>query len=366
MKKKYLFYFVHPAKYHFFKYTINQLKKEGHQVDILITGRDILEELVKNEGWDYQLIFPKGRKIKGFPPKLSAVIYLVFTVYKLFWITVGKGYNLFVTDDLTTFIGRIIGVPSIFITDDDLSAVPESWILMITANQIFSPEICDLGKYNSKKIGYLGYKCLAHLHPNHFTPNQDFIDEPYKNETYFFIRTVSATSTHDLGRKGLTDETIRKIIEKLKNHGKIILNSERKLPEDLQKYVYNFNKNNVAQYLYHAKIFISDSTTMCAEAGILGTPSLEVDDWHTDFKQYQELNNYGLVKGFFTKQTNEILDNLETILNNENSKKIQLDNKNKMLNEKIDVAEFLIWICRDYPNSATQYFKDKSIVNQFK
>jgi predicted glycosyltransferase len=273
---------------------------------------------------------------------------------------------LFVTDDLTTFIGRIIGVPSIFITDDDLSAVPESWILMITANHIFSPEICDLGKYNSKKIGYLGYKCLAHLHPNHFTSSIDYIDESYKNEPYFFIRTVSATSTHDLGRKGLTDDTIRKIIDILKNHGKIILNSERKLPEDLQKYVYNFNKNDVAHYLYHAKIFISDSTTMCAEAGILGTPSLEVNDWHTDFKQYQELYDYGLLQGFYTNQINKLLETIQQILSNNNSKRIQLDNKNKMLKEKIDVSQFLAWICKDYPNSSTQYFKDKSIIQKFK
>lgn len=237
---------------------------------------------------------------------------------------------------------------------------------MSSANYVFSPVICDLGKYNSKKIGYLGYKCLAHLHPNHFTPNIDKIDISYKNQNYFFIRTVSATSTHDLGRKGLTDESIREIIKKLIPYGKIILNSERKLPEDLQNYVFDFNKNDVAHYLYYAKIFISDSTTMCAEAGILGTPSIEFDDWHSDFKQYQELNNYKLLKGFFTNQIDQVIQYLDILLNQADSKKEHLIYRDNMLKDKIDVAAFLTWICRDYSISISEYFKNKSILNQFK
>lgn len=366
MKKKYLFYFVHPAKYHFFKNTINQLKKDGNKVDILIVGRDILEDLIKNEGWEYQVIFKKGRKIKGIHTNISASIYLFLTIFKLFFIVKKKKYDLFITDDLVTFIGRILNVKSIFVTDDDLSAVPESFILMASCNHIFAPSICDLGKYNDKKIGYSGYKSLSHLHPKHFMPNIDEVDNKFKEKNFFLIRTVSVTSTHDHGRKGLSNFMIRALINKLQPYGEIILNSERDLPEDLIKYVYNFNKNKVAHYQFFARIFISDSTTMCAEAGILGTPSIEVDDWHTDFKQYQELYNYGLVNGYFTNQSKEIFEKIDSILNNENSKNIQLERRNKMLEDKIDVSEFLTWICKDYPTSVSMYFKDKSIVNNFK
>ena len=44
----YLFFFVHPSKFHVFKKTINHLKNNGHNVEILITSKDVLEELVKN------------------------------------------------------------------------------------------------------------------------------------------------------------------------------------------------------------------------------------------------------------------------------------------------------------------------------
>ena len=240
MKRRFLFYFVHPAKFHLFRSTINNLKNKGHDVDIIITGRDILEELVCNEGWKYKKIFPNGRKIRGIHVWLSAMIYSFLTIIKLLQIILFKKYDMYITDDLLTFIGRIKNTPSIFVTDDDLNAVPESIILMISANYILAPKICDLGKYNSKKLGYSGYKALFHLHPNHFIPNKNKIPKDLINQDYFFIRVVSPTSTHDVGKKGINNDVLRKIINKLLPFGKVVLNSERKLPDDLSKYELDF------------------------------------------------------------------------------------------------------------------------------
>lgn len=366
-KKKFLFYFVHPAKYHLFRVVVNQLKKDGHEVDIIITGRDILEELVQKEGWDYTKIFSNGRKIKGVHIYISAGIYLVLTILKLLWITKGKKYDLFVSDDLITFVGRFRGIPSIFVTDDDLSAVPESSILMSSANYIFAPSICDLGRYNKKKLGYWGYKSLAHLHPNHFVPDRTKLDSHTAQlNRYFFIRTVSATSTHDLGKKGITDEVLRKLVNHLNKYGKVILNSERQLPPDLQEHVLDFDKNNVAHYLSFATIFVSDSTTMCAEAAVLGTPSIEFDDWYSDFKQYEELNGkYGLLQGFGTSQTQEMLNHIDILLSMEDLKAQFFEKRKAMLNEKIDVSAFLYWLVSDFPKHPEQYLSDNNCQRKF-
>ena len=62
MNKSYLFFIVHPAKFYLFKETINRLLKNGCKVDVLIISKDVLENLVKEEGWDYRNLFPKGRK----------------------------------------------------------------------------------------------------------------------------------------------------------------------------------------------------------------------------------------------------------------------------------------------------------------
>ena len=61
-----LFYIVHPAKYHLFRIVINELMKDFY-VDIVINSKDVLEELVKNEGWGYTNLFPKGRNVSSKP-----------------------------------------------------------------------------------------------------------------------------------------------------------------------------------------------------------------------------------------------------------------------------------------------------------
>jgi len=366
-KKRFLFFFVHPAKFHLSRIAINALKAKGHQVDILITGRDILEELIINEGWDYTKIFPNGRKLKGVHVWVSAAIFLILTIFKLLIITWKKEYDFFISDDLLSLIGRIKGVKSIFVTDDDLSAVPESVILMISAHYILAPDICDLGKYNKKKIGYYGYKSLFHLHPNHFKPDITKIDPELRDRSYFFIRTVSATSTHDVGKRGISDDTLRKIINAIEPHGRPVLNSERELPADLKSYLIDFRKNDISHYIFSATLFISDSTTMCAEAAVLGTPAIEFDDWFADFQQYKELNQkYALLFGFRIDEENEMLEKINCLINSSDLNEIFQTRRKKMLKDKIDASNFLLWILLEYPRSVDDFFEDHAIQNKFK
>lgn len=360
MSKRYLFFFVHPAKVHLFKATINALLERGDKVEVVITGRDILEELVIEQGWEYTKIFSNGRKVGFLHIYISAAIFLILSVLRLLWLTKFEKYDFFVTDDVLTFLGRLKGVPSIFATDDDLSAVPESFILMMSANYIFAPNICDLGKYNHKKLGYYGYKSLAHLHPKRFKPEKEKIPADFRDKAYFFIRTVSATSTHDVGKRGISDDTLRKIIDRLKPHGKIILNSERELPRDLEIYQLDFNKNDVSHYVYHSSLFISDSTTMCAEAAVLGVPAIEHDDWFADFKQYFELHEkYELLYGYGIEEEEMMLSKIDEILTMDNHRDVFQKRKELMLTDKIDVSAFLIWFLNDYPKSVEVYFSDK-------
>ncbi len=365
--KSYLFFFVHPAKFHQFRATINSLKQCGHHVDIIITGRDILEELIINEGWEYTKVFPKGRRIKGVHVYISAGIFLILTIFKLLILTWQKSYDFFISDDLLVFIGKIKKIPSIFVTDDDLGAVPESRILMFAANYILAPDICELGKYNIKKLGYYGYKAIFHLHPNQFTPDKSKLPEKIINERFFFIRTVSATSTHDVGKRGISNDVLRKIIEKLESKGTVVLNSERELPKDLSKYILNFNKKDISHIINYANLFISDSTTMCVEAALLGIPAIEFDDWYGDFKQYYELSGkYKLLFGFGYDAINDMLAKVDELINNSDTKEIFTERRKILLSEKIDASAFLIWILSNYPESIREFFNDKSMQLRFK
>ncbi len=345
-----LFYFGHPAKFHLFKNTINKLLFNGHQIDIFINGKDVLEELVIAEGWKYYNLFPKGRKIKNVPLILSILINTVRTLIKLFLKTRHKKYDLFVTSDLLVIIGRIKKIPSILVTDDDLKGAPNQWILFKFSDYIFAPKICYLGKYESKKINFYGYKALGHLHPNHFTPSVEIIKKyNLQPDTYFFIRTVAVISHHDSGMHGINDELLSRIIQYLEKYGRVILNSEREVPQHLQKYILLFNKNEIAHILAFSKMVISDSSTVCAEAAVLGVPTIEFNSWFQLYEQPKELSKYGLV--FYTFNEVELLSQVKLILETNQFKALQMAKREQMLNNCVDVSSLLTWLIEMFPKS---------------
>ena len=57
-----LVYLGHPAHFHNYKNTIAALKAHGHEVEVLIKKKDILEDLMKNAGIPYHNILEEGRK----------------------------------------------------------------------------------------------------------------------------------------------------------------------------------------------------------------------------------------------------------------------------------------------------------------
>lgn len=366
-QKRFLFYLVHPAKFQFHKVQINALKQKGYIVDIVINTKDILEDLLKEEGWEYTNIFPNSRKIKGVHVYIAAFISIFLTVWRLMKYTRGKKYDVFV-GDLLSIVGRFKGVTSFYATDDVLAAVPEQAIFFKTVKHIIAPEITDIGKYSTKKIAYSGYKALAHLHPNHFTPNENILSPELKGKPYFLIRCTGFGATHDIGKSGISNEVLQKIIPILEPHGQILITSERELPENLKKYNLKIRKNDITHYINYAQIFIGDSTTMCTEAAVLGTPAIEFDEYFFEIEQMLEIEKkYQLIHCFRTNQTEGFLNKISELVNTNNLKSTYLERRKKLLNDTIDVSSFLIWLFENEPKSVHVYFQDpKACMKRFK
>ncbi len=358
---------VHPAKFHFHKPQINNLKSKGCHVDIVINTKDILEELVQNEGWEYTNLFPNSRKIKGIHVYLAAFISLLSTIYRLYKYTSGKKYDIFVGDALV-YIGRLKGIPSFYPTDDVLEAVPEQRVFFIPAKHIIAPIITDIGKYKSKKIAYRGYKAIAHLHPNHFKPNRNKLLNDFQScRRYFIIRCTGFGATHDINKRGIDDVMLDKIIKLLAPHGKILISSERRLPKEFEKFQFQINKNDINHYISFSDLFIGDSTTMCTESAVLGIPTVEFDEYFFEIEQMTELEKkYGLINCFRTTEAKQCLQKIEEHIHNPNSKIESKQKATKLFEEMIDVSSFLTWMFENYPESYKKFSKDNSIQNYFK
>jgi uncharacterized protein len=364
---RYLFFFVHPSKINVFRNTINQLKSDGHHVDILITSKDVLQKLVDKQGWNYTNIFPEGRKINGIPTYLSAAINTVRTIWRLLKYVRKRHYDLFITDDLLTIVGRLKGIPTIHLQDDDLSVVPESAVLLKTAGYILAPSSTDFGKYNSKKISFNGYKELGYLHPGHFIPDP-LIVKSFNPESirYFVLRVVLLKSTHDVGKSGITDEKVRKLISLLEKYGRVFISSERELPQDLEKYRLKIDPENISQVLYFADLFISDSQTMTSEAAILGTPAFRFNDFVGKISVMEEKEfKYGLSFGFKTNEFDRMYETVSRFLTVPDLKESFRLKRDIMMKDCIDLTKFMVWLFENYPGSLLEIKKNPDYQKKF-
>jgi predicted glycosyltransferase len=366
--KNYLFFFVHPSKFHVFKNTINTLKSNGHHVEIAITSKDVLEQLLINEGWEYTNIFPEGRKMKNVSPIVSSFINLFRTIYRLWKFTKNKKFDLFITDDLLVYIGKLRRVKSIVFLDDDIQVVKPFSIILRAADYCLAPNITNLGKFESKRIGFDGYKELAYLHPNHFKPNETIIRKYSEgNSKYFILRLVSLRAYHDVGVSGIDSKKSIELVKLLSEYGRVYISAERELIPELEKYRIIIEPENLIHVLSNAYLYIGDSQTMSSEASILGVPSFRISDFNGKISVMEEKVELKLSKSYKSSDFSLLLNDVKDCLEKETEFIQEIKHKQqKMLSQKIDLSNFMIWLFENSPISFDICKKDKNYASKFK
>jgi len=385
---KVLVYMGHPAHFYLYKNTISQLRADGHQVEILIKKKDILQSLLDNQGWEYHNILQEGRKNS----KVGMLIGMLKRAWRL---------NLFVRqynpDILTgtsvenSFIGPLRRIPVINCNEDDAAVVPLYAKLSYPgADAILNPVVCNSGKWDSKATKYPGYQELAYLHPNHFTPSREVV-EGYGidvDKPYFVLRFASLNAHHDSGIRGINTEIAERLVKILEPHGRIYITSERPLEPQFEQYRIKINPLDMHHVMAFASLYIGDSQTMAAEAGVLGTPFVRFNDFVGRIGYLRELEDkyelgYGIhasalpadstirrADGSIQPSGVEALyERVEQLvaIPAEERKAVYQERREKMLSEKIDCAKFLTWFIENYPESAEETRKaDKEFWEKFK
>lgn len=351
---KILFHLAHPAQYHMFKYVIRNLIQKGHSIKITINTKDILEQLLIADGIEYENILPKRRKRNT---KLSILLTLLKKDFKIFQIQLEGNYDLLVgTETALSHVGFLFRRPVLIMDEDDISVVPEAARLSFPfATYIVSPVTCNLGKWSKKKIAYKGYQKTCYLHPSYFKPNEAIVNEVLnRTERYFLIRVSDLSAYHDSDYNGFTEEIIRRIIGILGPIGRVLLSTEKKLPEDLNKYLFKTEVSNIHHFLFYADFLIADSQSMCVEAAILGTPSIRFSDFAGKIGVLEELeHNYGLTYGIKASEQELLYEKIEDLINFNDLRAVWQNKRQKMLAEKIDVTSFWTWLIENYPRSVS-------------
>jgi predicted glycosyltransferase len=126
------------------------------------------------------------------------------------------------------------------------------------------------------------------------------IDQYTLKKPYALFRFVGWYANHDVNNSGFTPEQQRMLLQIAEQKMTVYISSEKKLPEDLEKYKLPTPAAEIHSVLANADLYVGDSQTMATEAALLGTPAIRSNSFvgpndMTNFivleKQYDLLRN---------------------------------------------------------------------------
>ena len=346
------FFVGHPAHFHLFKNTAKNLINKGYQVDFLVKRKDVVEQLVKEAGFNYFVVRGTERKSSS---KVSLITSLLAMDLRVARYLVRKSPSMLL-GTYTPVISRIVGIPVISCNEDDFDVVPNFARLSYPyAKDILAPSVCDCGKWNDNAIKYNSYHELAYLHPSNFTPDKSVVEKYFSTEKpYCIIRFAKLNAHHDSGIKGITTGIARRIIDILSPYMSIYITSERELEPQFERYRIKIDPIDMHHIMAYASLYIGDSQTMAAEAGVLGVPFVRFNDFVGRIGYLIDLeDNYHLGYGIKTNEVDRLYKTVEELVKIPNIKQVYYKRKQLMLSEKIDFTAFMTWFVENYPKSRT-------------
>ena len=344
----------HPAHFHLYKNVAKNLMADGHKVFILIKTKDILEDLLKQSGLPYYNILKEAHR----KSKLGIFWDMLVRDWRMLCFVKKNRIDLLTGSTVEVAqVGWLTRKYRINTGEDDMRVVPMVQKLGGPFMQtLLSPIVCDNWKLEGKSVKYASYHELAYLHPNHFQADKNIVEQYFSTDSpYFILRFASLNAHHDVGIQGINTEIAQRLIDILKSHGRIYLTSERELEPQFEPYRIKINTLDMHHVMAFSTLYIGDSQTMAAEAGVLGVPFVRFNDFVGRIGYLNELEDvYHLgvgVKASEEGAAEKMYEVVEDILALPNLKEEWEARRQKMLSEKIDYARFLTWFMENYPES---------------
>jgi predicted glycosyltransferase len=335
-----LFDIVHPAHVHFFKHVIWGLEARGHQTRIVAREKDVTAKLLDRLGFTYETVGRSGKKsLFGQASELITRDAALVRIAREFHPDV-----IVTRNPAGAQAGRLLGVTSVFDTDDGKAAGIHFWSAAPFAHVITTPDCTD-EDYGRRHVKYPGYKQTAYLHPNHFTPDRSVLNElgVSPGERFFIVRFVSMVASHDVGEGGLPSAAKQEMLNKLEAKGRVFVTHEGTLPEELKRFAFPLPPDKLHDALAFADLLIGDSQTMAAEAAVLGTPSLRVSSWTGRLAYLTELEaRYGLTFAYRPDQVDALFAHLDRWLSEPTLRETLAPSHARLLSEKVDMADWMI------------------------
>ncbi len=329
----------HPKQVYMFKNLIKEMESGGHKIKVVLVEKEITGFLLGQFKIPYELI---GTNQKSF---FSKILNLPGWEIRTFRIAHKFKPDIFIGQALPhlAHVSALLNKPFVVFEDTE-HAKKLHKIVLPFADAIVTPDCFrnDLGK---KQVRFKGNYELAYLHPNNFQPDAGILKEfgLEKDSKFIILRFISWEAVHDIGQSGLDMETKRKLVKEFERYGKVFISSEKKLPQDMEKYRIRLSATQMHNFMYHATLLFGESATMASECAVMGVPSILIDFEGRGYTDEEE-KKYGLVFRFSTQRQDQerAIKKAIELLENPNLKNEWSIKREKMLNEQIDVTRFMI------------------------
>ncbi len=194
-------------------------------------------------------------------------------------------------------VGAALRTPSVCFTDCEPMAVQNS-VLSRFGTCVVTPE-CFLRDLGPRHVRMPGYKELAYLHPNHFSPDASVREElgVKAEEPYAVVRFSSFRAGHDLTRRSFTVAQRREMVDRMEKHLKVFVSSEGRPDDAFTGKLLPTHPSRIHHALSFARFLVTDTGTMATEAAMLGTPAVMHGSAVRQFGNFCELQDrYGLLE----------------------------------------------------------------------
>ena len=266
-----LFEVVDPADVHFFKQTIRILREQGHEILVSARDKDIALELLNKEEIPYKCLSKSGAGLIGLAGELIARQFKMFQLLRQWKPDAVVAKNAGPAIGLTGFLLR---VPRVVQEDTEHAKLQRMLGLpFATVIVTFDGYLKDHGHRQRK---YRGIWPQAYLDPKYFTPQKEPLFKAGVNpdEPYIVLRTVAWEAAHDAGHAGVSEQVLLEAVERLKPFGRVLISSERPLPDSLRQYANPVAVEDIHHLLAYAQFYMGEGGTMAAEAAVLGVPAI--------------------------------------------------------------------------------------------
>lgn len=213
--------------------------------------------------------------------------------------------------------GWLSGCGSLSFNDDDADVVPViAWTSYPFSTFTLTPRNTRMGRFEARALRYDGYHELFYLHPSRFSPDASVYAELglEPGTPFGLVRLSALTSHHDAGVRGLGDDLLRRILQLCGDEVKVFVTSEKPLSPEFDSYRCRIAPTRIHHALAHARFIVGDSQTMAAEAAVLGTPALRINDFVGRISYLADLEGRELGYGFKPGQDEALLARLEQVL----------------------------------------------------